>query len=369
MDRLYCALSLQKGAFDLAVDLTIAGSGVTGLWGPNGAGKSTLLRAIAGLEGDVIGRIGWQDDCWLDSDRGISVPAEKRPVGMVFQEARLFSFTDVRGNLEFARKRALDGHEGMPFQQVLTKLRLENLLDRSVASLSGGERHRVAIARALLRRPQLLLLDEPLAAIDVNQKAEFLDLFRQLAQQFQLPVLYVSHSLDEISVLADELIILDDGRISAHDTTQQAVLRIDVPALQRRGDAVSILEARVAFHDEAMRLSHLIVDDAELLVPLINASSGQRVRLLVHARDVALARTAQTGLSIRNQLPAVIESISDHPGATYADIILLLGRHRLTARITRAACRDLDLRVGEAVYALVKSISVTQQHLSSPAVF
>jgi molybdate transport system ATP-binding protein len=369
MDRLHCALSLQKGAFDLAVDLSIAGSGVTGIWGPNGAGKSTLLRAIAGLERRVAGRIMWQDRCWLDSDHGVSMPVEKRPVGIVFQDARLFSFTDVRGNLEFAHRRAFAHHNGMPFQQVLRTLRLEHLLDRNVASLSGGERQRVAIARAILRRPQLLLLDEPLAAIDVNQKAEFVDVFRQLTQQLHLPVLYVTHSLDEISVLADELIILDDGRVSAHDKTQQAVLRIDVPVLQRRDDAVSILDAKVAFHDPAMRLSHLLVDNEPLLVPIITAAPGERVRLLVHARDVALSRALQTGLSIRNQLPALIESISDHPDATYADIILSIGEHRLTSRITRAACRDLDLREGEAVYALVKSVSVTQRHLSLPVSF
>lgn len=352
------SLQQQRGAFRLNLDNTWSGNGVLGVLGASGAGKSTLLRAIAGLDGDVRGRIQWREYCWLDSSVDRLVPAHQRAIGMVFQDVRLFPHLDVAGNLEFAQRRADDAGPEIDVNEVTGVLALGSLLDRRVTTLSGGERQRVALARALLRRPQLLLLDEPLSAVDTTRRAELLSYLRQVFSEFSLPAIYVSHSLDELASLSDDLWVMRQGQVVACGDAPALLARLDINEVSEGVAAGAVLEVTVTKHFENYGLTQVQLAEQPLWLPAFSAEPQSKRRILVHARDVSLALERPRGLSIRNVLAGSIEDMAPLDDGVSVDVLVRVGQTLLRSRITRASRDELGLTKGRPVFALVKSVSL-----------
>jgi molybdate transport system ATP-binding protein len=356
------------GGFRLYVAEDIALAGVTALFGPSGGGKSTLLRVIAGLERGASGRISFAGESWLDTAHGYFVPAHRRPIGYVFQDARLFAHLTVRGNLHYAASRRPKRRLGIDIAEVIAAFDLTALLERRTHALSGGERQRVAIARTLLTEPRLLLLDEPLAALDVGRKSEILPYLVALPARFGIPAIYVSHALDEVARLADRIVVLVDGRIRATGAAHHILERLDIQPLTGRFEAGSILEARVMGHDAGFHLTRLQLGGEILMMPMVShLVEGEQIRLRVRARDVALALRRPEDVSIRNVLASQIVTIAEEPDTAFAEILLDIGGSHLRARITRHAAAGLKLQPGMAVFALIKSVAFDRRGLWRPA--
>ncbi len=351
MSRLDLDVSLERGGFRLAASAALALSGITALFGPSGSGKTTLLRVVAGLERRANGTVRIGDDVWQDASR--FVPAHRRRVGYVFQDARLFAHLDVSGNLEFgARHGAAPGSIG--FDDVVAALDLGPLLDRRAASLSGGEAQRVAIGRTLLANPRLLLMDEPVNALDIGRKREILAYIERIPRLFGLPIVYVTHSVDEVARLADTVALMRAGELVAQGPVADVLGDTDHWSLTGRLDAGSVLDAQVVAHAEGM--STVTVGAQHLKLPRIDAEPGTSVRLRIKARDVAIATAEPRGLSIRNVLAMRIARI-DADETVHAELSLTAGGCALRARITQDALRELELTEGRDVYALIKSVS------------
>jgi molybdate transport system ATP-binding protein len=354
-DALSLNLSLSLDEFDLELAAEIPLSGVTAVFGPSGSGKSSLLRTIAGFERPASGFIRCGAETWCDAR--VFVPAHRRPVGYMFQEARLFSHLDVDGNLAYAEKRAAES----PIQrgQVVDALGIGELLKRRVTALSGGERQRVALARTLLTGPKLLLLDEPLAALDQGRKEDILPYLERLHGEFHLPTLYVSHDIDEVAHLADRVLVLDRGRIKAFAPTAAILERFDLAPYTGRFEAGVLVEGEVADHDHRLKVTRIDLHGAQIAVPFApELEIGEAVRLRIRARDVAVATSEPQGLSIRNQLPGKIAALEADEDTGSAELLIDIGGPRLRARLTLAAVEDLNLREGLSVYALVKSVGL-----------
>ena len=344
--------------FTLEVDERIEARGVTALFGPSGSGKTTLLRAIAGFERPARGRISLGDEVFFDADGGRFVPPHQRPIGFLFQDARLFDHLDVAGNLDFAARRRGRGDSRFAASDVVASLDLSSLLSRRVEGLSGGERQRVALARTLLAGPELLLLDEPLAGLDVARKAEILPYLEAVTRRFGIPTLFVSHDLDEVVRLADRVLVLEDGQGAGEGPTAEVVESLDLSRLADRQEASVVLEGRVLRHDERLHLTQVDLHGDTVSLPLADRLvEGDPVRLRVLARDVAIAIERPVGLSIRNVLPGRITAIR-HEGAGASDVTIQLREDHLRARLTRAAVEELELAEGREVFALVKSVSL-----------
>jgi len=342
--------------FTLDVDLELPSSGVTALFGPSGSGKTTILRCVAGLARAAQGRLSVEGRLWQDAASGVFVPTHRRPLGLVFQEASLFTHLSVLRNLEYGMKRSGNrGAEG--FDAVVDLLGLRGLLTRSPERLSGGERQRVAIARALLTRPRLLLMDEPLAALDHQRKMEILPYLERLRRELAIPILYVSHSPDEVARLADQLVLLDQGRVAASGPLRETLARTDLPAVFL-DDAGVVLEARVLGH-EADGLTRLGFEGGELLVSRRPEAEGTPLRCRIHARDVSIALSAARDSSILNVLNATVRDVAptDTPGHCLVRLALPNGE-LLLARITQRSCEALGLRPGLSVVAQVKSVAL-----------
>ncbi len=353
--------------FELKLRRSLPAAGVTAVFGPSGSGKTTFLRALLGCESGAEGRIALEDEVWLDTTRGVLVPPHRRPVGCAFQDGRLFPHLDVAGNLRYADRRsargrgdlAVAGRASVRFDDVVDALDLGPLLRRRPQTLSGGERQRAALGRALLGRPRLLLLDEPLSALDRRRKAEVMPYLLALHPRFGIPTLYVSHAVDEVALLADRILVLADGRAQAFGDTVEVLERLDLAPLSERFLAVSVLEARVGAHDDEYRLTWLDLEGQRLSVPLIeHLAVGDLARLLVRARDVSLATERPTATSIRNVLPGAVLALEQSPSSAFAEATVDLGSQRLRARITRASAVELGLAVGSPVFALLKSVSL-----------
>ncbi len=348
------ALTDRRG---LAVAFEVPGAGVTALFGPSGAGKSSVLAAAAGVFRPDACRIMLDGTVLADTAAGIWLPPERRRVGLVFQDARLFPHMTVAANLRYGLRRAPPG--AIRFDEVVALLGLAALLARRPRTLSGGERQRVAIGRALLAQPRLLLMDEPLAGLDAARKSEILPYLARLKSALTLPVLYVSHALEEVASLADSLVLLEAGRVLAAGTLEAMAARADLP-LARRDDAAALLDARVAVHDTARRLTRLEHGGLSLLVPLLAAPPGTLLRLRIPAREVILARhdAAALGdvLSLHNILPATVRRVAEDRGAALVE--LDAGGAALLSRVTSDAVARLGIVPGGAVLALVKSMSV-----------
>ncbi len=344
------------GAFTLEAAFTAPTPGVTVLFGPSGSGKSTMLQAVAGLLRPGAGRVALDGAVLLDTATRVNLAPERRGCGVVFQDARLFPHLSVRTNLQYGARRAARGAKGPEFQEVVDLLGIAPLLHRRPRHLSGGERQRVALGRALLSRPRLLLMDEPLAALDAPRRAEILPFLERLRDHGGLPILYVTHALDEVDRLADTLVLLDAGRVMAAGPLDAFSARTDLPLLAGRRDAGAVLACVIEAHDPARGLSRLAFAGGALWVPLRADPAGTRLRLRVRARDVAVALDPPRGISSHNVLPASIERISP-AGPHEAFVTLRIGPARLLARVTRDAVDRLALTPGLPVHALVKSIA------------
>lgn len=354
---LHINMQVTAGEFFLSVAETLPMEGCTAVFGPSGAGKSTLLRGLAGFQ-KTTGRIQCEETVWLDSSHGTDMPAHRRRLGYVFQQGQLFPHLNVEGNLRYAQRRA-DSKTSMQWDRVVKALELGGMLVRGVLSLSGGERQRVALGRALLSAPRLLLLDEPLSALDNQRKAEILPFLERTKDEFRLPMLYVSHSLDEVTRLADRVLVLADGEVKALGETVSVLERLDVQSLTGTFEAGAIVTATVLDHDQSRLLTSLRFGDAVITMPLLpHLLPGRVVRLRIRSRDVAIALQRPEGISIRNVVAARILDVVTNATSPYAEVLLEAGSEHLRARITRAAAEDLALSPGLGVYALIKSVAL-----------
>ncbi|GAA5179478.1 MULTISPECIES: molybdenum ABC transporter ATP-binding protein [Halomonadaceae] len=360
----------RLGNFELAAELALPASGVTALFGASGSGKTSLLRLIAGLDSPDSGRIRLAGETLVDTRRGVFVAAHRRRLGVVFQEARLFPHYRVRGNLSYGMPRANrlpGGAASANFETVVALLGIGALLDRLPGTLSGGEARRVAIGRALLSQPRMLLLDEPLSGLDAPRKRELLRYIGELARRVDIPILFVSHVPEELTAIADHLVVLEHGRVRAQGRLEELLLRFDLTEQLGGFDAASLLEAHLADHDERYALSTLrLADGQTLTVPRVDAPLGVRLRLRVPIRDVALALTPLAHTSFRNQLAASVERI-DRPDSERAgeqsavEVGLRLGEQPLRARLTRKSLDELGLEEGMPVVALVRSVAFAER--------
>ena len=346
--------------FRLGVELRLPGQGVTALFGPSGCGKTTLLRAVAGRSRPSPGRVAVGGDVWQDDAHRIWRPTHRRPLGLVFQEASLFEHLTVQGNLDFGLQRVPAAERRVALPQAIELLGLGPMLARRPAQLSGGERQRVAIARALATSPRLLLMDEPLASLDAARKAELLPYFERLTRELRLPMLYVTHALDEVIRLADHLVLLRDGEVVAHGPVEALLTRPDVARTQ--GDAASALvSAQVLSFDPHYQLLQVAFDHGVLhcvhSAGTPPRTPGQRVRLRVQARDVSLCLSAAHDTSILNVLPARVRSLAED-GPAQVLVALDLGATPLLARVTRKSAEALALAPGQPVYAQIKGVAV-----------
>ena len=355
-------LRLARAGFVLDVDLRLPGRGITVLFGPSGSGKTTLLRCVAGLEraiGLPDAHVTMAGAVWQDAASGVFVPTWQRSLGYVFQEASLLEHLDVRQNLAFGlRGGHSDGAAHAGLQEAVALLGIGHLLERRVDTLSGGERQRVAIARALARQPRVLLLDEPLAALDRSRKQDILPWLEGLRDRLQIPMLYVTHAMDEVARLADTLVLLEAGQVRACGP----VAEVMVQHLAAGGDeAGALLEATVRGRDAAWNLAEVVFDGGSLWLrdnPTLEPGRGVRVRVL--ARDVSLARTAPAGTSIQNQLACTVESIRPDTHPSQVLVRLRCGTATLLARVTGRSAAQLELAADRAVWALVKSVALVE---------
>jgi molybdate transport system ATP-binding protein len=332
-------VSLRRDGFALDVAFS-AGAGLTALFGRSGSGKTTVIDLIAGLAQPQRGRIAIDGTVLLDTARGIRVPVHRRRIGCVFQEARLMPHLSVRQNLRFGR--LFSRGAGGPS------------LDRRPTGLSGGERQRVAIGRALLARPRLLLMDEPLSALDEARKREILPYIERLRDEAGLPIVYVSHSVAEVARLASTVVVLEAGRVAASGPVDAVLRRPDL--IPDGAEAGSVLAMRVERHDPEAGLTRLTGPAGPLDLPLIDAPQGRRLNLRVPARDVLLALARPEALSARNVLPGRVAALREEGTACLVEVTC--GGATLAARLTRASARDLGLTVGSPVFAIVKSVAL-----------
>jgi len=349
------------GAAGFALDagFTAAGVGVTALFGPSGCGKSTILAAVAGLLRPQQGRIRLDEAVLLDTAGSVFVPPERRRCAMVFQDARLFPHLSVATNLRYGLRRAPDAAQGPGFEEVVALLGLAPLLTRRPGRLSGGERQRVALGRALLARPRLLLMDEPLASLDAARRAEVLPFLARLRDAAGIPILYVTHALDEVDTLADRLVLIEAGRVLAQGPVGELTARTDLPLSNRR-DAGSLIACSIEAHDAARGLTRLRFAGGVFVVPLRAEPPGSAARIRLRARDVAVATAEPVGISTQNILPATLAGFGDVAGPHEVFLRLLIGPTPVLARVTRDSAERLGLVQGMALWAVIKAVTFDQ---------
>jgi molybdate transport system ATP-binding protein len=358
--RLSANITFRRPGFGLETAFELGDRGVTTLSGKSGSGKTTVLRCIAGLERPQQGRIAWGGEVWFDASRGIDVPTHRRAVGYVMQEAHLFQHRTVRENLEYGAKRSAGRAGAGDVGRLSADLGLAHLLERPVTNLSGGERQRVAIGRALLGRPRLLLLDEPVSALDVVGTAEVLDVLERLLASLTIPCLYVSHDLREAARLADRMLWLDGGRVAADGPVWQVLSDPKLPFAQE-DDAESVVGGRVTSVDAGTGLARVTFDGGELWIAAGGAREGSRVRVQVRARDVSLALRRPEAISVLNILEATILDVTDARNSPSQALVRMeVGGCLLLSRVTRRSVGELGLAPGLRVWALVKSAAITR---------
>lgn len=352
-------LQLKYSGFELDVDLHLPGRGVTALYGHSGSGKTTCLRCIAGLERAEHGFIQINDEVWQDSRKGLFVPPHKRALGYVFQEASLFPHLSVRANLEFGLKRIPREQRRVDMAQATELLGIGHLLDRHPQHLSGGERQRIGIARALLTSPKLLLMDEPLAALDSKRKSEILPYLERLHDELDIPVLYVSHAQDEVARLADHIVLLSDGKALASGPIGETLARLDLP-MALGDDAGVVINGSVSAYDEHYQLLTLQLPDSALHMRVAHAplAVGKALRIKVQARDVSLSLQAEEHSSILNRLPVTVTQEICADNNAHVLVRLDADGTPLLARITRFSRDQLQLHPGQTLWAQIKAVAV-----------
>lgn len=358
---LLISLELERENFTLSVNSALASQGFSAIYGPSGSGKTTLLRWIAGLEKNTAGHLSFNDQVWHDENN--FVPPQKRQIAFVFQDSRLFPHLDVQGNLEYAYKRRFNDN-GPSLEEVTNWLELTELLTSYGAQLSGGQQQRVAIARALLSSPQLILMDEPLGSLDQASKQRIIGHLEALQQTLSIPVLYVSHDLEEVSRLADQLVLLDSGNLIAQGQLLELSTRLDL-SLSHEENAFSIIDATVRKHDQQFQLTELLINEQlPLFVAAIDNQLGEHLRVRVPARDVSITLTKPEQSSILNILPATIDDIEDTSGARVL-IRLLVAGQVLLVRLTRKSVVQLQLHIGQSVFAQIKTVALLSDQQKS----
>ena len=349
--------SARRGDFVLEVAAELPARGITGVFGRSGAGKSTLIDTIAGLTRPVRGRVALDNAVFVDVERGAWTPIEKRRVGYVFQDAKLFPHLRVVANLRYGLRRNPATARAVDWERILEVMDLGDLLQRWPNSLSGGERQRVAIARALLAQPALMLMDEPLASLDAPRKAEILHYIERLRDEYPMPVLFVSHSVDEMVRVADHLLLLAAGKVVACGPFLELVADTGLQPHLGRFEAGSVIECTVERHDEALELSMLSFTGGQLRVPRLQLAVGTRLRARLRARDVAIATRDPPELSITNRVHGHIVELVVRDGP-YVDVVVDAAGTRLQALVTRESCERLGLATGLAVVALIKAVAL-----------
>ncbi|MEO7493689.1 MAG: molybdenum ABC transporter ATP-binding protein [Massilia sp.] len=355
---IHARFDIKRDDFHLSAQLALPGRGVTALFGHSGSGKTTLLRAIAGLDRHPGSYLEINGELWQDDAAGVFVPPHRRGLGYVFQEASLFPHLSVQGNLDFVRKRvSADGGEQV-MARALTLLGISHLLDRRTTTLSGGERQRVAIARALLARPQLLLMDEPLASLDGKRKEEVMPYLERIHKELDIPVLYVSHSMDEVVRLADHIVLLETGRVLASGAAADILARLDL-STALAGDAGALVVGIVEGFDAVYGLVCLRAAGGTIYIARSALPFGSTARLRILARDVSLALTPQSDSSILNHLQATVTSELTVNEDAHVIVRLDAGGVALLARITRRSRDQLGLYPGKVVWAQIKAAALT----------
>lgn len=352
------ALTWPRRSFTLDLDLVIPAQGVTAIYGASGSGKTSLLRCIAGLEKVKHCQLNFRDQVWQSNKK--FVPTHQRAIGYVFQEASLFAHLTAGANLAYAVKRASLGKPLTTLDEVVELLGLTNLLEQYPDQLSGGERQRVAIARALLINPQLLLMDEPLASLDHQRKQELLPYLERICKQFNVPVIYISHSLWEVSLLADHIVMLEAGRVTKSDDFLHAINQPDFPISQQENIS-SLLQCKVMEHNQQWGLTRFTLkgmkNQPSLWLQQCDLAPGQEVRLNILASDVSLSLSHHEDTSISNILPVTIISMESLPQGLLM-LQLQLGGSILRAKLTQRSVDRLDLKIGQDVWAQVKSAAL-----------
>ncbi len=352
----------RLGGLDLEYRFACETHGIVAVFGRSGAGKTSLIRMLSGLLRPDTGRIAVAGRTLFDSAGATDVPPERRRLGYVFQEDRLFPHLSVHGNLTYGLKRAPRQERRIGLREVVALLGIEGLLKRRPGDLSGGEKQRVALGRALLANPRLLLMDEPLANLDQPRKDEVLPFIERLRDELAIPIVYVSHAMEEIVRLADAMVLISDGRAVAVGPVEELTSRFDLRPLTGRHEAGSVLETRVRGHDKVFGLSRLAFAGGQLVVPHVMLPLGTTLRVRVRARDVALALTPPADTSIQNILAARVTDLAREQGPL-VDVLLDAGGAPLWARVTARACETLGLEPGREVYALIKALAVDRHSL------
>jgi molybdate transport system ATP-binding protein len=352
-------LRLPRADFELAVDLSLPGTGITVLFGASGSGKTSVLRCVAGLERAPSARVVVAGEIWQDDVARVCLPTHQRSLGYVFQEASLFKHLDVLDNLRYGLKRVRSTQAEDTLQAAIELLGIGHLLHRRPDRLSGGERQRVAIARALATSPRLLLLDEPMAALDLERRQEILPWLERLRDELRIPMLYVTHSADELLRLADHLVVLERGQVKAAGPVDEVLSSVDVPVVV--GDDVgALLRAQVLDRDVAWHLARVGFAGGALWLRDNGVPVGQAVRLRVLARDVSLTMDEPRNTTIQNHLPCVIDSVAADAHPSQVLVRLRCGTSMLLARVTYRSLHSLNLQPGMAVWAQVKSVAIVQ---------
>lgn len=355
MNTIQARFQLDYGEFKLEVDLQLPGTGITVLFGDSGSGKTTLLRCIAGLQQAPQGFVKINGTLWQDSERQLFLPTYKRSLGYVFQDANLFPHLTVLDNLYYGLTRIKQNNGMEKLLLAIELLGIGHLMARMPERLSGGERQRVAIARALALNPDILLMDEPLASLDFKRKQEILPFLSSLHQQLDIPVVYVTHSEQEVAQLADTLVILEAGRVVAAGPLSDMQSRLDVPLAQDRS-AATVWQVLVAEQEVDYQLTRVEFAGGSLSIPVVDAEIGTPLRVQIYARDVSIALEAPTATSILNVLPAIITGMAE--GRSGQSVIRLqVGKQTLLAHITRKSVLLLGLQIDMAVYAQIKGTS------------
>tara|TARA_R110002073_G_scaffold116174_11_gene254479 strand:- start:1969 stop:3039 length:1071 start_codon:yes stop_codon:yes gene_type:complete len=348
-------LNASRQAFPLDIDLTLPDQGVTAIFGPSGAGKTSLLRAIAGLDHLTDGEVRFRDQVWQDGK--LFQPPHKRPLGYVFQEASLFPHLSVQQNIDYGRKRVTQAVTGADYDQIIALLGLENFLSRRPDQLSGGEKQRVAIARALVLNPALLLMDEPMASLDSGRKQEILCYLEKLKISLSVPMLYISHDMNEVTRLADHLVILEGGRVCHQGPLAQVLARHETLAAYC-DSPFSLLIGRVITPRNSHHLTEVAVGDHVIRLPQQAVASGQEIRLHLAAKDISLTLHEAVETSVLNILPCVIDQLDPSTPDGQCLVHLHLGDHQIQAQLSAYSCAYLGLHPGQRVFAQIKAISL-----------
>ena len=360
---IYLQINIARSAFELKLELQLPGQGITAIFGPSGSGKTTLLRAVAGLEKNPQGRIQIAANIWQDTKQGIHLPTWQRPLGYVFQESSLLPHLSVAENLNFGLKRALKSansaqtEANKALQASVELLGIGSLLQRMPNELSGGERQRVAIARAIAMQPQLLLMDEPLASLDAARRQEIFPWLARLRDELKMPMLYVTHSAEEVTRLADHLVVLDQGHVKAQGSVSAVLTQVVNPVVVGE-DAGALIEGCIGAVDAQWHLSRVDFDGGCIWMRDAGLPVGKAVRIRILARDVSLAISEPTNTSIQNQLRGSIQSITSDPHPSQVMVVLKCGAEEVLARVTKRAVNELALQVGMPVWAQVKSVAL-----------